>query len=119
MFVKGSFPSKYMDSWQRFNEMSLPVKKELYNNLTIVTSKKGLGRFWNTNLSKNYDLYLQSDILLQVDVFESFRNKCIEIYKLALFYFLSSLVLAWRACLKKAEVELELFTDVERLAFQG
>ena len=37
MFVKGSFPSKYMDSWQRFNEMSLPVKKELYNNLTIVS----------------------------------------------------------------------------------
>ena len=37
MFGKGSFSSKYMDGWQRFNEVSLPVKKELYNNLTIVS----------------------------------------------------------------------------------
>ena len=54
-------------------------------------------------------------MLLQADVLESFRNKCIEIYELALAYFLSSLVLAWQACLKKAEVKLELFTNVEML----
>lgn len=69
--------------------------KERHDESWLGTSKKSLGRFWNTNLSKYYDLYLQSDILLQVDVFESFRNKCIEIYELALFYFLSSLVLTW------------------------
>ena len=29
-----------------------------------------------------HDLYVQSDPLLLADVFENFRNKCIEIYEL-------------------------------------
>ena len=31
------------------------------------------------NLRKYYDLYLQSDTLLLVDVFENFQNMCLEI----------------------------------------
>ena len=34
------------------------------------------------NLGNYHDLYVQSDILLLVDVLESFRNKSIEIYEL-------------------------------------
>ena len=30
-------------------------------------------------LGKYYDFYVQSDILLLVDVFENFRNMCLEI----------------------------------------
>ena len=36
----------------------------------------------NKNLGEYHDLYVQNDTLLLVDVFESFRNKCIEIYQL-------------------------------------
>ena len=32
------------------------------------------------NLRKYYDLYVQSDTLLLVDVFENFRNMCINTY---------------------------------------
>ena len=42
------------------------------------------------------------------DVFENFRNKCIEIYKLDPAHFLSAPELAWQACLKKTEVELAI-----------
>ena len=45
------------------------------------------------------------------DVFENFRNICIEIYKLDPAHFLSAQELAWQACLKKIEVELELLTN--------
>ena len=31
------------------------------------------------NLGDYHDLYVQSDTLLLADVFENFRNKCIEI----------------------------------------
>ena len=31
---KGVYPSEYMDSWQRFNEISLPTNKKIYGNLT-------------------------------------------------------------------------------------
>ena len=36
------------------------------------------------------DLYVQSDTLLLADVFENFRNKCIEIYELDPAHFLSA-----------------------------
>ena len=47
------------------------------------------------NLGDYHDLYVQSDTLLLTDVFESFRNKCMEIYKLDPVYLLSAPALAW------------------------
>ena len=58
------------------------------------------------NLGDYHDLYVQRDTLLLTDVFENFRNKCIEIYELDPAHFLSAPGLAWQACLKKTEVEL-------------
>ena len=65
------------------------------------------------NLGEYHDLYVQGDTLLLVDVFENFRNKCIEIYELDPTHFLSTPGLAWQACLKKTGVKLELFTDID------
>ena len=49
------------------------------------------------------------------DVYEKFRDKCIEIYGLDPSYFLSAPGLAWKACLNKTNVNLELVTDVDML----
>ena len=57
------------------------------------------------------NLYVQSDTLLLADVFENFRDKCIEIYELDPAHFVSAPGLAWQACLKKTNVKLELLTD--------
>ena len=35
-----------------------------------------------TNQGEYHDLYIQSDTLLLTDVFENFRNKCLEVYEL-------------------------------------
>ena len=74
---------------------------------------------WNTfnikNVGEYHDLYVQSDKLLLADVFENFRDKCIEIYELNPAQFLSAPGLAWQACLKKTEVKLELLTDNDML----
>ena len=61
--------------------------------------------------------YLKSLItkLLLADVFENFRNKCIEIYELDPACFLSAPGLPWQACLKKTEITLELLTDIDLL----
>ena len=48
-------------------------------------------------------------------MFESFGDKCIEIYELDPAHFLSALELAWQACLKKTKVNLELLTDIDIL----
>ena len=67
------------------------------------------------SLGDYYDLHVQSDTLLLADVFENFRNKCIETYELDPTHFLSAPGLAWQACLKKTEVELELLTNSDML----
>ena len=58
---------------------------------------------------------LYAHTLLLADVFEKFRDKCIEIYGLDPSYFLSAPGLTWQACLKKTEVILELLTDYQML----
>ena len=67
------------------------------------------------NLGNYHDLFLQSGTLLLADVYENFRNKCIEICGLDPAHFLSATGLAWQACLKKTRVKLELLADVDML----
>ena len=112
-----------MDSWERFNETSLPEKKAFYSELNLedvtdkdyVQAQKLFKELKLKNLGDYHDLYVQSDTLLIADVFENFRNKCIEIYELDLAHFLSTPGLGWQACLKKTGVELELLTDIDML----
>ena len=65
------------------------------------------------NLGEYHNLFVQT--LLLADVFENFRNKCLEVYELDPAHFLSLPGLAWQACLKKTNVELELLTDYDML----
>ena len=48
-------------------------------------------------LGDYHDLCVQSDTLLLADIFENFRNKCIEIYKLDRAHFLRAPGLVWQA----------------------
>ena len=49
------------------------------------------------NLGDYHDLYVRSDTPLLADVFQNFRNKCIEIHELDPGYFLSVPGLTWQA----------------------
>ena len=62
-----------------------------------------------------HDLYVQCNTLFLADVFENFREKCIEIYGLDPAHFLSAPGLAWQACLKETGIKLELLTDNDML----
>ena len=120
---KGVYPYEYMDSWENFDETSLLDKKAFYSKLNLedITDKdyEHAQKVWEVfeikNLGEYHDLYVQSDTLLLADVFEKFRDKCIEIYELDPAHFLSTPGLAWQACLKKTKVELELLTDIDML----
>ena len=120
---KGVYPYEYMDSWKRFKEKSLPDKESFYSEL----NKEGITdenyahaqKVWDAlnikNLGEYHDLYVRSDTTLLADVFESFRDKCLEIYERGPAHFLSAPGLAWQACLKKTQVKLELLTDNDML----
>ena len=119
---KGVYPHEYKDSWERFDETSLPDKEAFYSSLNMedITdadhrhTKIVFKNLNNKNLGDYHDLYVQSDTLL-ADVFENFRNKCIEIYELDPAHFLSAPALAWQACSRKTEVKLELLADADML----
>ena len=64
------------------------------------------------NLGEYHDLYVQSHTLLLADIFENFRNMCLEIYELDSAKFLSAPELAWQAVLKKAKVKLDFLIDM-------
>ena len=60
-------------------------------------------------------MYDQSNTLWLDDIFENFRNMCLEIYELDLVRFLTAPGLAWQAGLKKTKVKLVLLTDIDML----
>ena len=98
---KGVYPYEYMDSWERFDETSLPNKKAFYSELNLedITDKdyEHAQKVWKVfgikNLGEYHDLYVQSDTLLLADVFENFRDKCIEIYELDAAHFCKSRII--------------------------
>ena len=95
---KGVYPYEYMDSWERFDETSLPDKEAFYSSLNkeyIVDvdhkhAKRIFKKFNDKNLGDYHDLYVQIDTLLLADVFENFRSKYIEIFELDPAHFLSA-----------------------------
>ena len=58
---------------------------------------------------------LQTDVILLSDVFETFRETCLENYGLDPAHFYTSSGLAWIACLKKMGIQLELLSDPDML----
>ena len=67
------------------------------------------------NLGEYHDLYLRTDVILLANVFEAFRDTCQEHYSLDPAHFYTSIGLAWKACLKKTGIRLELLTDPDML----
>ena len=68
-------------------------------------------------MGEYHDLYLHTDILLLVDVFENFRKLCLENYGLDPAHYVSSPGLSWDANLKMSGINLELLTDVDMFQF--
>jgi len=66
---------------------------------------------------KYHKLYNKTDVLLLVDVFENFRDVCLENYGLDATWYYTSPGLSWDAMLKMTKIELELLNDHDMLLF--
>ena len=120
---KGVYPYEYIDGWDKFNEKIISGKELFYSNLTLENisetdyahAKNVFKNFNINNLGEYHDLYVRSDTFLLADIFKSFRQSCLKNYELDPAHFVSLPALAWQACLKKTNVELELLTDYDML----
>ena len=120
---KGFYPYEYMDKAEKFNETKLPPREAFYSKLSGegITEKnyKHAWNVWNTFKMKTvkdyHKLYNETDVLLLADVFENFRDLCLKIYGLDPVYYYTAPGLAWDACLKMTNINLELLSDPNML----
>ena len=127
MHTNGVYPYKYMDDWERFNQISLPEKEDFYCRLNIeditdadyADAKRVCVDFDTKHFGKYHDFYVQSNTLLLADVFENFRNMDLKIYDPDSARFVTAPGLALQAALKKTKVKLDLLFDVDMLLMVG
>ena len=120
---KGVYPYDYMNDFEKFSETQLPSKEDFYSKLNdcgvseeeYEHAKIIWKEFEIKNLGEYHDLYLKTDVLLLADVFEEFRNICMENYSLDPAWYYTSPGLSWDALLKHSKVKLELLTDPDML----
>ena len=112
-----------MDGWDKFKETVLPPKEAFYSKLNMsgISDQdcEHARRVWNefeiNNLGEYHDLYLSTDVILLSNVFESFGKVCLDNYGLDPAHFYTASGLAWKACLKKTRIRLELLLDPDML----
>ena len=120
---KGVYPYEYMNSLERLKETKLPSKESFYSTLTgegisdedYQHVQKVWEEFEIKSMEGYLELYNETDVLLLADVFENFRNICLENYKLDPAHYFTAPGLSWDAALKMTKVELELLTDIDML----
>ena len=120
---KGFYPYEYMDTEEKFNDTKLPPREAFYSKLSgrgiTKADYKHAWNVWNTFKMKTFkeyhELYNVTDVLLLADVFENFRENSLKTYELDPVYYFTAPGLAWDACLKITDVELELLSDPDML----
>ncbi|XP_044005518.1 uncharacterized protein LOC122850432 [Aphidius gifuensis] len=122
---KGVFPYDYLDKWEKFDDTTLPSKDQFYSklneeNISDEAYAHALNVWQKFNiktLGEYSDLYLQTDVALLADVFESFRADCLNTYKLDPAHYYTLPGLSFSAMLRYTQIELELLTDPEMMLF--
>ena len=120
---KGVYPYEHMTSWDQFEDTKLPPMESFYSSLNMSgvseSDYQHAQRVWEEfrirSIGDYHDIYLRTDVLLLANVFEAFRDTCLRHYSLDPAHFYVAPRLAWKACLKKTGVRLELLTDPDML----
>ena len=122
---KQVYPYDYFDGPEKFAETTLPPKEAFRSSLTneniSETDYHHARQVWQSfkiqTLGEYSDLYVLSDTLALADVFDNFRNLCLNAYGLDAAHFYTAPGLAWQAALRCTGVQLELLTDIDQHLF--
>ena len=66
------------------------------------------------DLGDYHNFYLLTDVLLLADVFDNFRDMCLQYYGLDPADNYNSPGFPWQAAVKMTDVEFDLLTDIEQ-----
>ena len=116
---KGIFPYEWFDSIDKLHETTLPPKEAFYSKLkqggiTDKLHKQAIDCWNNTGCKTIKDymmLYLKTGVLSSVDVFEKFRDKCLEYNEIDPCYTYSTPGLTWLCGLKYTNVIVKYYKE--------
>ncbi|KAJ8913000.1 hypothetical protein NQ315_002878 [Exocentrus adspersus] len=121
---EGVFLYEFIDSYEKLEStVELPTADKFYSTLTefAISDEDYAELVWKTfkcrNIGEYSDIYLKTDVLLLTDVFEAFRDVCMEVYGLEAASFITLPGLSWQAMMKYTKVRLELLTAGDMLHF--
>jgi hypothetical protein len=80
-------------------------------------AQKVWNHFGMKSMRDYHNLYLETDVLLLADIFESFRKTCLGNYGRDSAHYLSAPGLSWDAFLKRSGSEIELVSDMDMFQF--
>lgn len=123
---KGVMPYDWFDSPQKLSNKGLPKIEDFFNKLTKEKMKpldyEYAKQMYDRHECKNFgdylELYMKTDIILLAEVFENFRNICLDPkygYGLDPCHYYTAPGMAWDAALKTYGGSLDLLTCQDML----
>ena len=122
---KGIFPYNHITSFESYSERGLPSFEAFFNQLTqkpITLDEYSLAwKIYNIfcceSLGEYSNLYLKCDVLLLTDLFEYFRQICMETYQIDPANTMTASSFSWDAMLKFTGIKIKLLDDIEQINF--
>ena len=118
---KGLYPYDYIDDETKLSSEQIPTKLDFYNKLKDEhISDENYNHFkhvWKVFKCKKFkdyhELYLKVDSLLLADIFENFRNMCVNTYQLDPVHYFTAPGLSFDSLLKYTKIKLDYIKDVD------
>ena len=118
---KGLYPYDYIDDETKLSSEQIPTKLDFYNKLKDEhISDENYNHFkhvWKVFKCKKFkdyhELYLKVDTLLLADIFENFRNTCMNTYQLDPVHYFTAPGLSFDSLLKYTKIKLDYIKDVD------
>ena len=118
---KGLYPYDYIDDETKLSSERIPTKLDFYNKLKCEhISDENYNHFkhvWKVFKCKKFkdyhELYLKVDTLLLADIFENFRNTCMNTYQLDPVHYFTAPGLSFDSLLKYTKIKLDYIKDVD------
>jgi len=116
---KGIYPYSYMDSFEKFNETSLPAHCHFFNDLTdenvsLEQYEKAKTRWRElgiTDMGMYHDTYMAGDTFILADALVKMRKSMYNGFGLDIFHYFTLPHFCFDAALKKTGASLELLTN--------
>ena len=122
---KGVICYTYIDSWEKYNETSLPANEKFFSllkNRRIMDGDfKHAQRVYRTSNMKSLGFYSHDYVLLNaaqlIDCKVNFKLCMHKRFKFDPLFFVTLISLSWEASIKTTRKELELLTDFKMILF--